>query len=468
VTGNQVMRQTRFQGISRDKGGVLSLVPRPWSLVAVLIVACQPSSFGQQSTTDRLIQSLQARAAIYKDYKSYDSLGAAYIQKGRETGDATYYELARRALEESLDLLSHDPAAASAKTHLAVISMAEHRFEDALAWAQDALALGSGNLAPWAIVGDAYTDMGDYDRASAAYAKLRDSVSPDQALTGLAYEYESRLSYLRFLFGDSQAAVELMRNAIRTASTLHLLAENIAWSYYQLGEELFKMGDLANAEKAYQEGLGAYPDFHRDLVGLAEVRAAQERYPEAIELYKKAIAVVPYPAYAANLADVYIKAGRTAEAKKQIDLIEFIGNLNPINRRVFYRELALFYADHDMKLKESMDLAYKEMDVRHDIYTWDILAWVLYKNGRDKEAADATSRALRLGTRDALLLFHAGMIYDRLGDIAKAKDYLRRALTSNPHFHVLYADTAHKKLEDLEVRNWGEGTKQWAENSRRN
>jgi tetratricopeptide (TPR) repeat protein len=203
-------------------------------------------------------------------------------------------------------------------------------------------------------------------------------------------------------------------------------------------------------------------------VGLAEVRAAQERYPEAIELYKKAIAVVPYPAYAANLADVYIKAGRTAEAKKQIDLIEFIGNLNPINRRVFYRELALFYADHDMKLKESMDLAYKEMDVRHDIYTWDILAWVLYKNGRDKEAADATSRALRLGTRDALLLFHAGMIYDRLGDIAKAKDYLRRALTSNPHFHVLYADTAQKKLEDLEVRNWGEGTKQWAENSRRN
>ena len=105
-------------------------------------------------------------------------MGASYIQKGRETADASYYELAKEALEKSLDLVSNGPAAASAKTHMAVVAMSEHQFEEALSWAQEALALGSGDPSPWAIVGDALTDMGEYERAEDAYARLRDPLHP--------------------------------------------------------------------------------------------------------------------------------------------------------------------------------------------------------------------------------------------------------------------------------------------------
>ena len=130
-------------------------------------------------TTDANIRSLQTHLKMYPtDFKAYDQLGAAYIQKGRETADASYYELAKEALNKSLDLVSNDPAAASAKTHMAVVAMAEHQFEEALSWAQEALALGSGDPSPWAIVGDALTDMGEYDRAAEAYARLRDPLSP--------------------------------------------------------------------------------------------------------------------------------------------------------------------------------------------------------------------------------------------------------------------------------------------------
>jgi tetratricopeptide (TPR) repeat protein len=79
------------------------------------------------------------------------------------------------------------------------------------------------------------------------------------------------------------------------------------------------------------------------------------------------------------------------------------------------RELALFYADQDMKLPEALELARKELEVRHDIYTWDTLAWVLYKNGRYQEASEAANNALALHTNDSLLLFHAGMICHSLG-----------------------------------------------------
>jgi tetratricopeptide (TPR) repeat protein len=428
--------------------GILRIKPAFIAASAALLLWAwaRPVQFAaQQSPTDRLVGSLQSRVKMYpQDYAGYDQLGAAYIQKGRETGDATYYELAKQALVKSLDFVSHDPAAASAKTHMAVVAMGEHRFEDALQWAEDALALGSGDPSPWAMVGDALTDMGRYAEAEAAYSKLRDLNGPSNQVTGVIYERDSRLAYLRFISGDAQGAIQLMRTAIQTAVSLRMPAENIAWSDYQLGEIFFRSGDLTGAEQAYQSGLTADSGSYRNMAGLAEVRVAQGRYEEAIELNQRAIAVIPYPMFAAALYDLYLKVGRPADAKKARDLIEFIGNLNPINQRLFYRDLALFSADHDLKLKESVELAQEELKVRKDIYTWDILAWVLYKNARYQEAAVAAQKALGMATKDPLLFFHAGMIYQHLGNTAKAQEYLGQALSINRHFHILYADDAGK------------------------
>jgi tetratricopeptide (TPR) repeat protein len=90
--------------------------------------------------------------------------------------------------------------------------------------------------------------------------------------------------------------------------------------------------------------------------------------------------------------------------------------------------------------------------VRQDIYAYDVLAWALLKNGRPEQARAAIEQALRLGTRDAKLFFHAGMIYARLGERDKARQFLRRALATNPHFHVLHSEVAERTLEDLDAR----------------
>ena len=332
---------------------------------------------------------------------------------------------------------------------MAVVAMAEHQFEEALSWAQEALALGSGDPSPWAIVGDALTDLGEYDRAAEAYARLRDPIHPENESSALAYERDSRVAYLRFLRGDAQGASKLMSDAIAVATTLRLPAENVAWSDYQLGEICFKSGDIQGAEQAYRAGLLIDPSSYRNLAGLGEVRAAQERYPEAIVLYEKALAVVPFPAFAAALYDLDMQAGRPGDARKQLELIEFIARLNPLNERLYYRELAVFYADHSLKLQESVELAKKELEVRHDVYTWDILAWVLYKNGRLPEAREAMKKALAPGAADALLDFHGGMIEFQLGDLDGAKTLLGRALALNPHFHMVYPGQARKTLTQL-------------------
>ena len=419
--------------------------------ISILLCAAAAERLGaQQNTTDRQISQYQSRASIFaKDYSNYDKLGAAYIQKGRETGDVTYYDLAEKALSRSLELVSNDMWATAPTTHLAVVYMAEHRFHDALAEAQNALALGSGDPSPWAIAGDALTDMGEYDKASEAYSKLEIPGEREERRSGLAYARDSRMSYLKFILGDPLAAVQLMRGAIQSAIETHALGENIAWSQFQLGEYFFQMADLTNAETAYQDALAAYPGYYRALAGLGKVRAAQSRHLEAIDWYEKSISVVPFPDYVAALGDVYAKMGRSAEAKKRYDLVEFIAHLSALNKQVYNRELAIFYADRGMNLKASLDLAQKELEVRQDIYTWDALAWALYKNGKFQEATDAMAKALRLGTKDAMLFFHAGMIYDRVGNAERAKEYLQRALTTNPHFHVFYVDIAKNSLREF-------------------
>ena len=415
---------------------------------SIFLVFAAASGWGQPTGTDRLIQSLQSRVAMFPaDYRSSDQLGWAYIQKGRETGDASYYELAKQALNKSLEMRGNDLEAASATTHMAVVCMVEHRFRDAVTWAESALALGSGDASPWAIVGDAFADMGEYDKAATAYAKLHGPADRQDESPSLFYQRDSRMSYLSFISGDSQGAIQVMQSAVGAAMALHMPEENIAWSLFQLGDYFLQSGNLAGAENAYKNALAQYPGYYRALAGLARLRVAQGRYQEAIQLYQEALAGVPFPEYAAELGDVYTKVSRPEEAKKQYELVEFIGYLSAINKVLYNRELALFYADHDLKLKEALELARKELEVRQDIYTWDVLAWTLYKNGEFKEAAEAMSKALRMGTQSAMLFFHAGMIYEGLGQREKAREYLRRALATNPHFHIFYADVALKMVD---------------------
>src|SRR5580704_133254 len=420
----------------------------PMILIGLVVVTPLAA---QQDTTGGLIKSLQLRVKRYpEDYQGYAGLGAAYLQKGRETGDAADFELAKGALGKSLDLISNDPAAAFAMTQMAVVSMAEHRFGDALDWAHDALALGSGDSSPWAIAGDALADVGDYSGAAEAYSKLQSSYGSEDEKLAVSYQQDSRMSFLRLVAGDSQGAIQLMHRAVRTAIGATTPAENIAWSQFQLGEELYQTGNLAGARTAYLAALDEFPGYYRALAGLAKVRVAQGQLREAASLYQKALAAVPYPEYAAALGDIYQKLHQPQEASKEYALVEFIGYLSEINQQIHNRDLALFYADHELKVDESLTLARRELEVRRDIYTWDVLAWAFYKNGKVSEAVEAIGHALEPGTQDAMLFFHAGMIYDRNAEAAESKHYLERALALNPHFHIFYSETAAQTLARIE------------------
>jgi tetratricopeptide (TPR) repeat protein len=187
------------------------------------------------------------------------------------------------------------------------------------------------------------------------------------------------------------------------------------------------------------------------LGGLARVRAAEGRLVDAVALYRRAIAIVPAPDLVAALGDACAAAGDGAEAERQYALVEYMGRVAAANGTTYGRQLALFYADHDRRLDEALRLARAEAATRTDVYTLDALAWALYANGRLREAARAEHRALRLGTEDAAMRYHEGLIAAGLGRRARAARDLRRALALNPYFDLRRAPRAEAALAAVEA-----------------
>jgi Tfp pilus assembly protein PilF len=119
-----------------------------------------------------------------------------------------------------------------------------------------------------------------------------------------------------------------------------------------------------------------------------------------------------------------------------------------LNGALYNRQLALFYADHDMKVEAGYALAAKEYEVRRDIYGADALAWAALKANNIGPAQTAIKEALRLGTQDARLFYHAGMIARAAGDRNASRKYLERALKLNPQFDPLQSQVARKALAE--------------------
>jgi len=414
-------------------------------LIVLLVAWLGPGvtlAFAQSPPTDLAIKFYQSRAARDPtDFFPYAKLGAAYIQKARESGDVTYYGLAEKALGQALRLRPDPPMVAGVTTLLALVHFARHEFRDALASAEQAVGQGAAGLFAYTVIGDAYVELGDYDRAESAYARLL-------GLTGPAHPH-SRLAYLRFLRGDPPAAIAEMQRAVGAVVAASVPRENVAWTQFSLADLWFQVGDLDRSEAACRDALASYPGYHRAVAALARIEAARRRYPQAVELYRRALAVIPLPEYAAALGDVMLKQGHVRDAKQQYELVEYIGRLNAINQVIHNRELALFLADHDLKPQQALELARRELEVRRDVYTHDVLAWALYRNGRLEEALAQMTEALGMGTRDARLYFHAGLIHHALGQAQPARAYLERALATNPYFHLLHADVARDVLVQL-------------------
>ncbi|MEO6392184.1 MAG: tetratricopeptide repeat protein [Pyrinomonadaceae bacterium] len=362
----------------------------------------------------------------------YNQLSSAFMQKARESGDFGFNARAEAALDQAQKA---DPADYDSIKLRAKLLLTYHRFSDALVQAQRAQQLRPQDHDVYGALTDAYVELGQYDEAIKT-AQTMVNLRPDTA----SY---SRVSYLRTLHGDTEGAMEAMNLAARMADPND--GENGAWCRVQLGNELLSTGKIAAAEQQYDQALQLFPEYHFALAGKGQSRATMGDLMSAIEFYRRAQTRVPLPETAIALGDLYTKTGNPEEARRQFALVEFIEG-SGASGGTYSRVLAVYYADHDLKLDQALKLAQAERAVRNDIYSNDALAWALFKSGQFDAAEKEMKLAMRLKTKDARLFFHAGVIADARGQRQRSAGYLKQALAINPAFDLRHADEARQLL----------------------
>jgi tetratricopeptide (TPR) repeat protein len=405
-----------------------------------------PAAPGGQAGIERIRANAafwSARAEAHpRDFVSSTRWAAAEIELARATGDVTRYLAAREALDRAL---AAHPGHLPALGLRGAVLVALHEFDAATAHAREVLTVDPGDPVALATLGDASLASGDMDAARGAYEQL--SVVADSAAARV------RLGHLAFVDGDPAGAVNAARAALEAAVDEGAEGPALAWYRHQLADTLAATGDLPAAADEWSAALRDDPASALARWGLARVAAVDNRWDEAIAHLDAAIATLPSPEFVARRADLYRLRGADGDAtreRRDRETVLAIASLAGDAAGVYDRTLSLYLAGPGGDPGRALLLAKSELEARRDIYGYDALAWALHANGRDEEARDAMTEALALGTRDAKLLFHAGMIAASLGDDTTARTYLQDALGLDPSFDPLDAAAARQTLASIE------------------
>jgi tetratricopeptide (TPR) repeat protein len=382
------------------------------------------TSFAAADSDSPTLRFLEQRAKSDPlDSVALNRLSSECIHQLRETGDLNYLDRGLQAARDSLKAgpASQNPGGLAA---LAIAEFESHHFREALALARRAYAIDPRNSGALATEGDARLELGHYAEAEKIYFALNDG--------GSTPAVRARLARLAELKGDSQKAIEILQQNLCAGA-------DSVWYRVRLGDLFFRRGDFVKAQQHYESARGIRPESYLVLEHLAELRAAQGKFDEAIALYQKVLAAAPRTEFLQALGDLYVFMNRSADAKPWHEraLAAYLKSVNAGNAH-YYHHLAGFYSDARENPAEALRWARRDKDSRESIYASDTLAWALYRNGEFAAAANEMEHALRLGTQDAHLLFHAGMIFSRAGEIERGSELLKKALAANPRYNSFH------------------------------
>jgi tetratricopeptide (TPR) repeat protein len=378
------------------------------ALFAIPSFAATPAELAIQQAISRIAQQPA-------HYPYYNTLAIAYARRARETSDVQFYAKAEETLQKSFAL---SPGNFDGLRVEAWLCLGRHEFSKALEIATRLNKIAPDDVAVYGYLVDADIELGnDKDAVSAAQWML--DLRPGN-VPGL-----TRAAYLRELHGKMSGALELMQMALDATPLSE--SEDRAWILAQMAHLELVSGDLSKAETCASAALEAFPNYHLALGRLAEVRLAQARYQDAVTLLAQRYAAAPRTEVLYSLGEAQALAGQHEAAQ---------GSFREFERRALAesgladnanRELISYYVDQTAEPAKALEIARRELEVRHDVVTLAGYAWALAGTGDYEGANVEIQKALALGGKDPTVLFHAGAIALHLHQTGNAELYLKDA-----------------------------------------
>jgi tetratricopeptide (TPR) repeat protein len=383
-------------------------------------------SAGSSRSVVRRLES--AVAAHPDDARALALLGLGYQQIARETADASWLPRSQEALTRAV---AADPADALAVSGLAQLAVTQHRFREAIPLARRGLRLDPASTVALGALGDALVATGRNDEGFRAYDRL--------AGMGPSVGAYARVATARQLLGRPVGALDAIELAIEAGSGI---PEQEAWALTRYGTLLVASDRLDDADAVFRRALRLSPGYVHARAGRARVAAAQGHFGEASRILRSVVDRLPVPEYAILLGDVLDRNGRPLAARRAYGLVATLERVLVANGVRTELQTALFDLDSGIRPHAALALARAAYRSAPGVSAADAVAWGLARTGRCAEALGWSRRALALGTKDGLFLFHRGMIERCLRGGEAARPWFQRALSANPTFSLRWAPLA--------------------------
>ena len=376
-----------------------------------------------------------------QDQISARMLAGQYMQRFRERYDLGDILRARRFAERSLQLQPQGNTAA--QMTLAATYLAFHRFREALQHERAAVAGEPFNANARAQIASLQMELGKYSEARTTLAAIPASGPEDPTVDSVwARFYE--------LTGHIDRARILIQRAILTIdSNVSNPAYDRSWFHLRSAQLAFESGDFETAREEYAISLKDFPRNAGALLWEARLYRAQKRWAEALDASTRSANLYPLPQALGYEADAQRALGQIRAADATEALVaaeERLFNSQGINDRL----LANYYAQRRTHLDEALRAAKDDYRRRGDeIYSCDTMAWVLAALGRWHQALPFARSALRTGTQDSEIRYHAAIVEMHNGQPERARELLKSALSNNSNFDPFEAADAKLQLAKL-------------------
>ena len=297
-----------------------------------------------------------------------------------------------------------------------------------------ALARVNAGQAPERVVANARQGMAETLYGIAASTSDEKSFDIPVFYLQLALALEPQHELSLSLLADRLESVERYEDAIAVYERVPPTSPIYASMRQQIAQNLQRLEKPEEAIRVLTAALNGTRDDLRTYAGIADVQRTEEQFPQAIENYSKALALVGKPDerhwllyYTRGIA--YERAKRWNES--EADLKQSL-KLKPNNPGVM-NYLAYSWVDRGVNVEEALNMLKQAVEARpEDGYIVDSLGWAYFKLGKYEEAVKYLEQAILLEPGLAAINDHLGDAYWKVGRHNEARFQWQHALTMKP------------------------------------
>ena len=298
--------------------------------------------------------------------------------------------------------------------------ISQHRFKEALALANKALAIGEGKKETQKLLFDVQIELGNYTEAVKNLNAIRDMND---------FDYLIRLAKWNDHKGDLKTAITFMEKARTIAEKENNKVLKI-WSYSNLGDFYGHAGKIQESYDSYLKTLALDPNYSYALKGIAWIVFSKERNTNEANRIIDAITSTH------NTPDFYLLKFQIAqfEGNKSEEIKNknaYFSMMEKNNYGAMYNKYnVLIYADDIQSASKALEIAKIEVNHRPTPDSYDLLAWSYLNIGQNKKALEIAQNHVVGKSHEPKVQYHLAMIY-KANNLAQKATPIKEELLSS-------------------------------------